>query len=376
MKNLLGTKHFVAALVVAFFTVINAFGQDEDNKPSDFFININDEKIYIYGDKIMFYPITGRPGSIKYIDVNGKDSYINEDQIKLFVVNNDVSIGIPNKKGKIRMERIVAFNNNYLLTENPFSFISYKEVDIRKRDDLTIIMTSNIMIGRAKKDANSLITDMINTYLPECPELLEKQLKNIEDGFGVNDGISYYNCGNANDYFTNKPVEKEETTEESKPIEEEDGYILTTKGEKLKASSILREPQDFIHYYEKAFKGVYSGLKIIHAGKVKYFKFGKKLYLPLKNSKGAVYMMEVLVYSNDRVLVYDHSKKAYNVYDRNNVLLVNNIKKEAILPIVQEHFSSCKDVVSQMEENVKFHREALSGFFDYNCNNVPTLITE
>ncbi|MBE7441478.1 MAG: hypothetical protein HS119_03395 [Flavobacteriales bacterium] len=223
---------------------------------------------------------------------------------------------------------------------------------------------------------SSTMTENMKKYFPECPELIEKQLKNIEDGFGVNAGISYYNCCNANDYFTNTPVEEKETKEEKKTIEEEEGYILTTKDEKLKASSILREPQDFIHYYEKVATSVYGGLKIIHAGKVKYFIFGKKLYLPFKNSKGAVYMMEILVYNNDKILVYDHSKKAYNVYDRNNVLLVSNVKKENILPVVQEHFSSCKDVVSQMEENVKFHREAQNGFSNFNCSNAPALITE
>lgn len=380
MKNLLSTKHFVATLVVAFFTIINAFGQ----KPNTFFIDSDDKKHYIYGDKLtmdLFY--------FEYSNEEGKRKKQDKNKTKLLFTGSSVYIGIPSsKEGEYGLQQLIAFSNKYILTQ--FLYGDDVRLIVFKRDDLSIQKQVN-----NKKESNSLeilgvgtrtkggkakykaiLTENITKYFPECPELLEKQIKNIEDGYKVNSGISYYNCGSAPDFFTNEKVEEEKTEAAATELKKDDSYIINTKGEKLPVGSIFNDPKDCINYYEKIGLTAYSGLKYIHASKVKYFLFGNQLFLPFKNAKDQLYLMEILAYSNKNILAYDYSKKTYNVYDRNNTLLVSGVKKENLLPLVQEYFADCKDVVTHVEEAAKFLREPKNGLTNFNCNNAPKLIAE
>ena len=152
---------------------------------------------------------------------------------------------------------------------------------------------------------------------------------------------------------------------------------MTNEGKKLKVSAFYREPQNIaVQYYEKLGATAMSGIKVIYTSKIKYIIAGDELYLPLKNKNGSVFMMEIVAYSSKKVLAYDHSKSTYNVYDRNNTLLVGGVKKEDLLPLVQDHFADCKDVITHVEEAAKLHRDPKNGMANYNCNNAPKLIAE
>jgi len=382
MKNLMNTKHVIATLTIAFFTVVNAFGQ----KPNTFFTDTDDQKHYIYGDKITWYG-----GDLYYTGEDGKEKKQKAGTMKLVFTGSKIFYGFPSQesKGKIVLREIIAFNKNYILAA-----IDYPQSlwFIYKRDDLSMQLLidekgkkkSNMLLipsqsGGSKKKNKITIPANMSLYFPECPELIEKLLANNEEGYPVNSGISYYNCGNAPDFFTNKVEEKapNKTEEKAKEEKEPEQYIMTNEGKKLKVSAFYREPQNIaVQYYEKLGLTAMSGIKVINTSKIKYIIAGDELYLPLKNKNGSVFMMEIVAYSSKKVLAYDHSKNTYNVYDRNNTLLVGGVKKEDILPLVQDHFADCKDVITHVEEAAKLFRDPKNGMANFNCNNAPKLIAE
>lgn len=380
MKNLMNTKHVVATLAIAFFTVINAFGQ----KPNTFFITADDQKHYIYGDEIAFWR-----GSFTYVGENGKKVEKKTNDVKLLYTGTKIYYGFLSQKVKENnnLKEIVAFNKDYILVQYPYT--EYDEWFIYKRDDLSMQLLIDedgkkkakaiefyYRYAASKKKNKKIIPANMSLYFPECPELIEKQLANNEEGYPINSGISYYNCGNAPDFFTNEVEEKAPNKTEENEKEPEQ-FIMTNEGEKIKAAAFYREPQNIaVQYYEKLGATAMSGIKVINTSKIKYIVVGDELYLPLNNKNGKLSMMEIVAYSSKKVLAYDHSKSTYNVYDRNNKLLVGEIKKEDILPLVQDHFADCKDVVNHVEEAAKLHRDPKNGMANYNCNNAPKLIAE
>lgn len=380
MKKFNFCQPIFLTLALVFIVSFNAFAQ----KPNTYFITTDDKTHYIYGEKLsmdLFY--------LEYMDENGKKTKQELVKIKLLFTGSKVFLGFPTKKeGVSSLKEIVAFSKDYILTQKSYVgedyFYIYKRNDLSKQivikggkeDDVIKVLEVGMRSKKGKERYKQTITVNMTKYFPECPDLLEKQIKNIEGGYLINSGISYYNCGNAPDFFTNKPVEEEKV--EAKSVEEEklaeESYILTLKDEKLIANSVLRTPVDFIHYYEKVGMTAYSGLKIIHASKVKYFKFGKTLYLPLKNTKGNLYMMEVVLYTNNKILAFDNKKSTYYVFDRNYTLIAGDVKKVDVVSLLKEHFTDCKEVVTQFEDNVKFHREPKSGISNYNFGNAPKLV--
>jgi len=383
MKNLMNTKHVVATLVVAFFTVINVFGQ----KPNTFFIDTDDQKHYIYGDKI-----TWSDSDLLYTGEDGNQKKQKAGTMKLLYTGSKVFIGVPSGKKleHLALCELVAFNKDYVLVQ--VSTTGYDNISVHRRSDMSSQKLKNEEKGKdedqllffygninSKKTGLKKISINMTKYFPECPELVEEQIKNIEEVYHINAVISYYNCGNAPDFFTNKVEEKapNKTEEKAKEEKEPEQYIMTNEGKKLKVSAFYREPQNIaVQYYEKLGATAMSGIKVIYTSKIKYIIAGDELYLPLKNKNGSVFMMEIVAYSSKKVLAYDHSKSTYNVYDRNNTLLVGGVKKEDLLPLVQDHFADCKDVITHVEEAAKLHRDPKNGMANYNCNNAPKLIAE
>lgn len=231
MKNLISTKHFVATLIVAYFTLVNAFAQ----KPNSYFITTDGQKHYIY-DKFKFNGTSTFTAGFTYVGENGKKIKHTNQDVKLIYTENSVFkthngyyIGVPNKD-KYFLSKLLAYNVKYILIEQADggNFNSkgeigefYKMVILLDRETLVGLDLDNSKEGFQgfeyyqqamqrkgyREELITRLTSLMNKYFPECPELLEKQIKNINIQSDLHFGITNVNCGNAEDLVTEKRFE-------------------------------------------------------------------------------------------------------------------------------------------------------------------------
>ena len=225
MKNLINVKYIIVTVAVACLTLTNAFAQ----KPNSYFITADGQKHYIY-DKFKINGVTFT-GGFTYVGENGKKIKHTNQDVKLiytensgFITYNGYYIGVP-VKDKYLLSKLIAYNSKYILIEHPGGGgigEFYKIVILLDRETLVRLDLDNSKEGfqgleyyqqaiHRKGYSEELITrltSLMNKYFPECPELLEKQIKNINnDNNGINFGITNVNCGNALDLITEKRFE-------------------------------------------------------------------------------------------------------------------------------------------------------------------------
>ncbi len=370
------TQHLKTTLLLSVFVLLATIAKAQN----DYFIKNDGTKVIVYGEQTSF-----GDGNVGYIDENGKQQWENEKNVKLLLVGNSVVISLPSKKNSKNksLSFIVAFNDKYILTGIPYS--GYTVLDVFDRDfnnilDKPVHFTIQKQHPQKYEDAKrTMLNENIFKYFKECPKLQEAMLNNLVEYKLAYAGINYYNCDNAPDLFTNKKAEKSQevaVAKEEKIAVEKEYYLITTANEKKTIVGLLRTPEDYIHYYEKTGATAYSGLNILHAGKVKYVFFDDEVFMPFRNTNDKLYLMKIMAYDSKYILAKDNKKGTLYVFDRNNKLIVGGIKKEGVSGLLEEYFKACPELVEQINQNIKFFRNFDNGVSYYNCGNSPKLIED
>ncbi|MGE0561421.1 MAG: hypothetical protein AB7O47_06360 [Flavobacteriales bacterium] len=228
MKNLISAKYIIVTVAVACLTLANALAQ----KSNSYFITADGQKHYIY-DKFKFNGTSTFTAGFTYVGENGKKIKHTNQDVKLIYTENSVFkthngyyIGVPDKD-KYFLSKLLAYNGKYILIEQSgggnYNYKGetgefYKIVILLDRETLVGLDLDNSKEGFQgfeyyqqgmlrkgyREELITRLTSLMNKYFPECPELLEKQIKNINNQSDLHFGITNVNCGNVVDLITEK----------------------------------------------------------------------------------------------------------------------------------------------------------------------------
>lgn len=326
------TTRFFITLVVTFFTIINVFGQ----KPNSFFVTNDNERRYVYGDFIDHIGLS----TYKYKNELGEKASIKMGDIRYLVVNGELK---SNFDGNLEFERVIAFNDKYILTyiHNARKLYSvwdreYKEVE------------RNINVNFSVKKREEILKETVFKYFKDC-EPLQKALLSYDGGaMGTNDYqreplINYYNCGNAPDLIP-EPAYVKEVLTIGRPDPEEFG--INNNGEKhffYQSNSVL-QANTFTYYAKYGTIATtpskttdWKTIRRTSSDKVRTFK-------NFKTEQGKLLMHVILVFSDKYVLTSDFYMKdldkrnRFFIHDRQGNLVEKLFTEDKLLEMFDKYF--------------------------------------
>jgi hypothetical protein len=357
MKNLLSTKHFVATLVVAFFTVINVYSQ----KTNDYIITKEKETIYLHGDKI-----ESDEFSVQYTSENGKKASVKISKIFMLVVGNKVFL---NLKGPL--ESVEAFSDKYILTYHSSSRSLYSVWD---RDYNEV--QKNINVNYSDEKREKILRESVFKYFKDCEDVQKLLLDNPT-------ALNYFNCNNATDLVTGKEG-KSSTIKEKKAEPESDkerNYGINQKGEKIVFLTIQYAANRQRMAYTtmgNAFPKSANMIdwKLLHL----YLDNDDRIYQNFNLSDGKKVMLEVLVFSDKFILtrlMKPTKMGEYYIYNRERNMVENLFGEDKLVEMFNKYFKDYPKLIEIIQSNSQFHRDIVSGLSYVKCGeSTPDLTVE
>lgn len=352
------TTRFFTTLVVAFFTIATTFGQSQ--KPNAFFVTNNNERLYIYGNEIDYVGLT----SIKYKNELGEKTSIKMGDIRYFLVNGELK---SNFDGNPEFERVIAFNDKYILTyiHNAKKLYSvwdreYKEVE------------SNINVNYSLEKREKILKETVFKYFKDC-EPLQKALLSYDGGsmtsndYRIEPYINYYNCGNAPDIILEdgkKPSYLIEKLTIGRP--DPDYFGINKSGEKVflhNYTSFMGE--NTIRYYAKhdAIAVTLSNTidwKTLYINNFDY----DRVFKNFKTEKDKLMMHAILAFSEKYVLTSDfvikdwRKRNRFFIHDRQGNLVEKLFTEDKLPEMFDKYFNEYPDL-KKMLERIKVDEEQL-----------------
>jgi len=202
-------KTSLKILLLFHFTLVSSFNLFAQHDVKDKIMNNVQEESYIIttdGNKIELENeyIEYNPDFIIYKDEKNKTKFIKAAKIKRVNYGGVIIMNLPTRfkeelKGRGSLQRIAAYNNDYILAicdngSYPFFTVfdrNFKLIAEYKKFGFTGMVKINVQKERYK--------DNFIKYFKECEELNEAILKNIESKTHIGKGINNYNCNNSPD---------------------------------------------------------------------------------------------------------------------------------------------------------------------------------
>ncbi len=158
-------------------------GQESEN----FIIKLDGERIELYN------PIKLSQTHVYFDNSDGKDKWVKQKQVEVMLVNNRLFLNLPVTSVSDRLQEIIAFNSEYILT-GFWDDILFVYIWDKNFNPLEKKITFPSGFKKHVRKNHERMTESVIPYFGNCPELIEILNKNIDNRGKINEGVSYFNC--------------------------------------------------------------------------------------------------------------------------------------------------------------------------------------
>lgn len=173
----------MSVLIIFSFTT-PAFSQ----KSVNFYITLEGERVDCHGD------IRMDASRLYYENAEGKNKSEKQKSIKLMVVFNRVFLNLPINKNLMRLQEVYAYSSEYIIT-GYWQTSTYLYVWDSKFNPVVGKIFFNPS-GKREKNQKKF-DEEIKKYLADCEKVINRFSSNIQSFTKINEGVSYYNCDEA-----------------------------------------------------------------------------------------------------------------------------------------------------------------------------------
>jgi len=180
-------KFYILSIIILLFSQV-CFGQESEGQASENFVVKSDgERIDLYGNiKIDGIRVT-------FKNIKGKSKYVKQKQVKYMLVYNRLYLNLKASSIAPRLQEVIAFNSDYILTAFWDEVIRLYIWDKDYNPIENNVSFLRGFSGKVEKNQTKL-AEQIQPYFDNCPELMKLLNENVENSSDINKGISYYNC--------------------------------------------------------------------------------------------------------------------------------------------------------------------------------------